>query len=160
MLPDAISPTGFIFLFPLAGLLLGAAVQDVRTLTIANGWPLAIIVLFVIGYPLGATDGALWSHGLHFAIALAIGMALFAMGWFGGGDAKLYAAIALWFDLGHALHLFVAVVLSGLVLAIAHLGVRLVRRGGGARRLLKDSKLAYGIAIAVGALIALPTTLA
>ena len=153
------SPAGFIVLFPLAGFLLGAAIEDARTRTIANGWSLAILALFVIGFPLGAVSGALWSHLLHFAIALGVGMALFAMGWFGGGDAKLYAATALWFDLDHALHLFVAVGLAGFVLALLHLSLRLLKRGEGLRRSMRESKLAYGIAIAVGALIALPTVL-
>ena len=48
--------------------------------------------------------------GLHFGaafIVLAIGFGCFAMGWIGGGDAKLAAAIALWFGFDYLLEYLV-----------------------------------------------------
>lgn len=150
-----------IFFFPAAGLLLGAAIQDLQSRTIANGWSLALLALFVIAYPLGALAGPLLSHLIHFALALAVGMLLFALGWFGGGDAKLYAAIALWFPLAQALYLFVAVALFGMVLALIHLAARFMpRREGAATPSARQSQLAYGVAIALGAVLALSQTIA
>ena len=137
-------------------LLAAAAFQDVRTRTISNGWPLAILALFPIAYGLGVLGGPLLSHGLHFVIALVIGMALFALGWFGGGDAKLYAAIALWFPLSSAIYLFFGVVMAGLVLAIGHLAVRMFQSSETRARAMREGKIAYGVAIAAGAILSLP----
>lgn len=105
-----------------------------------------------------ATGGwaGLGSHAAHMVIALMGGMALFALGGFGGGDAKFYAGVAAWFGLAQALLLLLSVALSGLVLLI---GWFLYRRAKGIP--LRPSKqgpfdgLPYGIAIAGGALAAM-----
>ncbi|MBT2187254.1 A24 family peptidase [Sphingobium nicotianae] len=137
-------------------LLVGAAFQDLRTRSIANGWSVALLVLFAVAYALGVIAGPLVSHLLHFALALSVGMILFALRWFGGGDAKLYAAIALWFSLGNSLYLFVSVALAGLVLAVAHLLIRMVQSKETRARAIREGKIAYGVAIAAGAIAALP----
>jgi prepilin peptidase CpaA len=138
-----------------AFMIAGAAVQDFRTQTISNAWPLVIILLFFAAFPFGVIPGTLGSHLLHFALALAVGMGLFALGWFGGGDAKLYAAAALWFALDRAVYLLLCVVIAGAVLALVHIGIRLLRRPGeGRARGIKDGKIAYGVAIALGAMTA------
>jgi len=143
---------GSAFHLAVLAAVIGAAVQDFRTRTISNLWPLAILILFVPAYALDVVPGALWSHGLHFLIALGVGMALFALGWFGGGDAKLYAAIALWFDLGWAIPLFLFVALAGVILAVLHIMVALLRRSDATRsRSMREGKIAYGVAIALGA---------
>jgi prepilin peptidase CpaA len=108
-----------------------------------------------VAFPFGVIPGTLGSHLLHFALALAAGMGLFALGWFGGGDAKLYAAAALWFALDRAVYLLLCVVIAGAVLALVHIGIRLLRRPGeGRARNIKDGKIAYGVAIALGAMTA------
>lgn len=145
----------------LVGLLLAAAaVQDFRSLTISNLWPAFIIALFVPAYALGAVEGSLGSHLMHFGIALAVGMGLFALGGFGGGDAKLYAATALWFPFASALSLFVSVVLAGLLLAVAFMTVRLVQSKDMRHRAIRKGKIPYGLAIAAGAITALPRLIA
>ncbi len=142
---------GSVFPFAVLAAVIGAAVQDIRARTISNLWPLAIVILFIPAYALGIVAGALWSHALHFLIALGAGMALFALGWFGGGDAKLYAAVALWFDLGRALPLLLFVALAGVVLALLHITAVLMRRTGGTgSRSVREGKIAYGVAIAIG----------
>lgn len=99
-------------------------------------------------YPLG-------DHALHMAIALVVGMVLTALGMIGAGDAKFYAACATWFGLGRALSLLFSVSIAGLLLFVAWFAWRRIKRlpirnKTGA---LFDS-LPYGIAIALGAVIA------
>ena len=65
-----------------------------------------------------------WGKYIHFGIALLGGMLMFGLGWVGGGDAKLYAAIALWLPIGNAILLLLATVFSGLLLAIIYLITR------------------------------------
>src|SRR3546814_2063409 len=55
----------------------------------------------------------------HAAIALVVGMVLFGMRIVGGGDAKYYAALALWFRLGEAWRLLAFVSLAGAVFFLA-----------------------------------------
>jgi prepilin peptidase CpaA len=145
-----------------AALLAGAALQDVRSRTISNLWPLALVLLFGLACFLGVTKDAPGSHALHFALALVAGFGLFAAGLFGGGDAKLYAAAALWFPLGDAFYLFLSVVIVGAVLAVVHLSVVMMRtrHDPERRKTLRQRELAYGVAIALGAMLALPHALA
>ena len=90
-------------IFPLAMLM--SASMDILTMTIPNKISLALIAGFFILAPfvgLGWTDLA-----MHIGVALGllvIGMGMFAMGWIGGGDAKLFAATGLW--LGYSTQLF------------------------------------------------------
>lgn len=132
-----------------------AAYSDARRLTIPNIYPLLLILLGAVawfaGFPFIAP---LWSHLLHFAIALGIGMLLFHFGWFGGGDVKLYAAVSLWFTLSNGLFLLMAVSLSGVAIVVLAVFLRLMhsalgstdrKRGGFMQR-----RIAYGLAIAAG----------
>lgn len=135
--------------------LVGLAVStlDIRFRIIPN-W-ISLLVL-VAGLVFSLASGGLGLAGsalLHAVVALVAGMALFAAGAIGGGDAKFYAAVAAWFGFRDALFLFVTVALSGLVVFIAWFVVRrLVARkkvfGGGEDPF---AKLPYGVAIALGA---------
>src|ERR1044072_8511258 len=138
-----------------AALLIGAAVQDLRTRTISNGWPIAILLLFLIAYATGGIAVPIGSHILHFGVALAVGIGLFALGWFGGGDAKLYASIALWFGITRAPYLFFCVAIAGVVLATLHLTVRMFQTQESRARAIREGRIAYGVAIALGAILAL-----
>src|SRR5690606_32411312 len=67
------------------------------------------------------------SIGLHLAVgvaALAIGVGMFAAGWIGGGDAKLFAVAGLWIGWPAALTFAVATGLAGGLLAVVLLGLR------------------------------------
>lgn len=100
--------------------------------------------------------GDLGSHALHMVLALVGGMGLFALGGFGGGDAKFYAGVATWFGLGQALLLLLSVALSGLLLLIGWFIYRRLR-GIPVRRTRNGpfDGLPYGIAIAGGAIAAM-----
>ncbi|MCW6533878.1 A24 family peptidase [Sphingomonas lycopersici] len=112
----------------------------------------------IAGLALGfATGGAgmLGWHAAHAAIALVAGMLLFRIGLFGGGDAKFYAAVAAWFPLAAAPRLLISVALSGLALLV----VWFVYRRATGKPISRNGdnpgdKLPYGIAIAIGALVA------
>src|SRR4051812_36044089 len=87
--------TAILLLLPALAIL--AALKDATSYTIPNWISLALLAGFV--------PAALVTHlplmviGLSFAIALGglvLGMAMFALGWIGGGDAKFMAAASLW----------------------------------------------------------------
>ena len=98
----------------------------------------------------------LGSHAGHMVLALLVGMGLFALGGFGGGDAKFYAGVAAWFALGKALPLLLSVALSGLLLLIVWFIYRRLR-GIPVQRTRNGpfDGLPYGVAIAGGALVAM-----
>ncbi|HEU4652235.1 MAG TPA: peptidase A24, partial [Croceibacterium sp.] len=81
------------------------------------------------------------------------GMVLFALGMWGGGDAKFYAATAGWFALWDFPKLAFAIALTGVVLVLVWFGGRQLRRGP--KLDMKSRELPYGVAIAVGGLAAL-----
>lgn len=100
----------------------------------------------------GATGLAL-GHGV---LAILVGMFLFSRGWIGGGDAKYYAGLAAWFPLWAGGLLIFCVSLAGLALLLVwypfrrKLAVAAAEQGVAADHL----KLPYGVAIAVGAVVA------
>ena len=142
-----------------------AAGWDLASYTIPNLLPAVIAAAFLIFAALAGLAGAAW--GAHLAaglVALVAGFAFFAAGWIGGGDAKLFAATALWFGFGDlASYALVAAALGG-VLTIAILVVRrvplpglLIRQGWIARLHDHRNGIPYGVALATGALVVLPS---
>ncbi|MGH6965225.1 MAG: A24 family peptidase [Phenylobacterium sp.] len=150
-----------------SALVITGALRDLVTYTIPN-W---LSVALVAGFPIAALAMGLPlpTISLHFAIgvaALIAGMAMFALRWIGGGDAKLFAAAALWLG-WPALMTYLAVTgLAGGALAVGLLGLRSpLLRGyvlsGPAwfvRLAEPDENVPYGVAIAVGALVAFPAS--
>jgi prepilin peptidase CpaA len=138
------------------GLILAAAISDFRFLRIPNIYPVLIIILFIVSRLVDGFDAEHWSNLYHFLITLGIGMLLFHLGWFGGGDAKLYAAIALWFGLSSGVMFIFATGMSGLALAIIYLVVRQLRRRSTnppAEKKRNERRIPYGIAIAMGGIL-------
>ena len=143
-----------------------AAGWDLASYTIPNLVSLGIVAVFVVFALVSGLPGA--AIGGHFAaglVALAGGFALFAAGWIGGGDAKLFAATALWFGFSDIMSYAVVAALFGGALTIALLVARrvplpatLVRRGWIARLHDSRSGVPYGVALAAGALVVLPSS--
>jgi len=78
-----------------AGLLIAAAASDWRNLMVPNSYSLALAGLFP-SYVL-ASGGVDWIGSLTYAgVAFAVGFLLFVLRICGGGDVKLFAAVALW----------------------------------------------------------------
>lgn len=138
-----------------AAMLLAAAYSDARRFLIPNIYPLLVILLFIAAWLVGFEFHApLWKHLLHFAIALAAGMLLFRFRWFGGGDAKLYAAVALWFGIGDAIPLLFITTLAGAAIVVVRVILRLFGRGAAISK-TSDRRIAYGVAIAIGGIAAM-----
>ena len=153
----------FLLVFPAA--MAFAAAMDLLTMTIPNRISLALLAGFVIAVPV---TGMSWEQvGWHlgaFALVLSCTITMFALGWMGGGDAKLIAVASLWVGFENLLMFLAQVAALGGVLAIAILAyrayplaalpipdwaARLHKSGGG---------IPYGIAIAGGALLIYPHT--
>lgn len=156
----------WIALVPLIVLLVLAAGWDIASFTIPNFLQAGLILAFV-GFALVShiPIPALGTHFLAGSVALVAGFALFAFGYIGGGDAKLFACVALWLGFHDlAAYTLVACVLGG-GLSLAILSLRklplpafLIRHSWMLR--LHDPKegVPYGVALAAGLFLILPQT--
>lgn len=161
----SLSPAALLALICPA-LLLAAAVRDATSYTIPNAIPLALALLFpVAALANGVALGGLAAHVGVGAAALCVGLTLFALRAIGGGDAKLFAATALWIGWPIAPFVMFTVLAGGglaaLLLALRVEAFRSLMNSGPAwvARLARPGQGApYGVAIAVGALMVLPQT--
>lgn len=133
------------------------AVMDLRLRRIPNWVGVALLVtgLGFAAYTSGWSE--IGSHALHALAALVVGMAIYAIKFWGGGDAKFYSGIAAWFALAEAIRLLVLVALCGALLAVAWWIRAKIRFSSDAQGPLT---LPYGIAIAGGAAAAMFAPLA
>jgi len=156
----------FLVLLVLPALLAAAAGWDLASFTIPNFVPLALIAGFVAFVVVaGMTPGAVGFHVLAGFVGLAIGFTLFALGYVGGGDAKLFAVVVLWLGFGDLPNFALLAAILGGALALALMGLRTlplpaVLVGQSWIRRLHDtgSGIPYGVALAAGALLVLPHT--
>ena len=136
--------------------LAAAAAQDAIRLRISNLLVIAVIAEAVIAIFAVGPSIALWENIALFVGFLVVGTGLFSAGILGGGDVKLFAAVALWVDLGHALLLVAAIFIAGGLLAAAMLSSRLLlNRGNGVALRDRGRRVPYAVAIAAGALFLL-----
>lgn len=142
-----------------------AAAMDLLTMTIPNRVTLGLALAFFVAAPfmgLGPSDIAM--HMAAGAVVLVAGIALFAVGGFGGGDAKLLAAAALWIGFEQLVAFLALTAVCGGVLALAILYYRRlpilgIRAPDWAMRLHKQGGgIPYGIAITGAALLVFPIT--
>jgi prepilin peptidase CpaA len=143
-----------------------AAVSDLFTMTISNRVSLALAVGFAV---LALLSGMGFSEILlHFgagALVLVVAFGCFAMGWVGGGDAKLVSAAALWFGFAQLMNYLLYASLFGGALTLLLLQFRqwplpyaLSGQAWLDRLHADDSGIPYGIALAIGALVVYPET--
>lgn len=165
LLVPPILASAAVLAFP--ALVLFAAARDAASFTIPNWIPLALTSVF----PLAALSVGLpvADAGWHLAVGLGVlvaGMVMFALRWLGGGDAKLFAAVALWLGWSALPSFLVGAAMAGGALAA---GLMLLRSAAlrqfvlaGPRFLVRLAEpgegVPYGIAIAAGAFAALPQT--
>lgn len=132
-------------------LLLKAAYGDYRSYIIPNRLNLAIAALFVPFALVAPAVDPLWSVAVGAAV-LGAGIVAFGLGWFGGGDVKLLAAVSLWAGPDHLPLLLVATALAGGLVAVAVLCRPLMQRftAAGAAAVPATRDVPYGIAISIG----------
>jgi prepilin peptidase CpaA len=155
---------GILVFLVLPVLLALAAGWDIASFTIPNMVPLAMTAAFLLfGLFAGLPGTAFGSHLAAGLVGLAAGFALFAAGFIGGGDAKLFAAASLWFGFGDlGSYALVATVLGGaltlllLLLRGVPLPSLLARQAWLVRLHDARSGVPYGVALAAGALALLP----
>lgn len=150
--------------FPILMVVVG--LHDLTTMRIPNWISLALLAVF---FPAALLAGLSPTEiALHLAVgfgALIVGMIMFALRWIGGGDAKALAAACLW--LGYAglppLLLWTALAGGGfaLLLIVARdyypmLSPAAPRPAWVARLMEPKGDIPYGVAIAIGALLAFP----
>lgn len=155
-----------ILLAILPVLAIGAALHDLITMKIPNWISGVLIVGFfpaalVLGLPLDVVGV---SVGLAMAM-LVIGMGMFAANWIGGGDAKLLAASMLWMGASAGVSFVFHTALVGggfcilLMTARSHLPFFAQSGPGWVMRLMQPKgDIPYGVAIAIGALLAYPSS--
>lgn len=145
------------------GLLLLAAIEDVRRRRIPNVVSAGIALLFLPYALLAPASPALVDALALALLAFLFGWALFARGLLGGGDVKLIAAVILWAGPNLVLPFLLVTSLAGGGLALATLFWRqfgpLLAAGLGTfgeNRLASagaPETLPYGLAIAAGGLL-------
>lgn len=149
-----------LVLVALSLLLVAAAIEDMAKLRISNIFPMLVMGLFVVWVAMTGWESDIWHNGVMFLAVFALGCGLFALRWMGGGDVKLLAACALWFDWTAALPWFVYVTVGGGILALLIIaGRRLVprtaREGSSLAIFAASGPIPYGVAIALGTIMAL-----
>lgn len=141
-----------LWLVALLACIVGAAgIQDALRFRISNFFPLAVVVGAIAAAAIAGPSVSLWQNALVFVAVLALGTAAFSYRLLGGGDVKMFAAVGLWLDLRSAVWLVALIFISGGVVALIYLASRPFRSGGDGRK--GHTKVPYGIAIALGALI-------
>jgi prepilin peptidase CpaA len=150
----------------LPGAVAFAAAMDLLTMKIPNRISLVMVLAF---FPLALLAGlGAWDVAYHVAAGLgvlALGVLLFIPGWFGGGDAKLMAAIALWIGPEYLFPYFFYAALTGGIIAVVFSSVRsvplprmLLGEAWALRLHRRDAGIPYGLALAAGALLVYPQT--
>jgi prepilin peptidase CpaA len=147
-------------------LLVIAAGWDVASFTIPNFLTLALIAAFAIfAIAAGLSAADIGWHLLAGFAGLFVGFTLFALGFIGGGDAKLFAAVLLWLGLTDFLpyallaSLFGGVLTLGLMLLRQYpLPARLSHQGWIVKLHDARSGVPYGVALVAGAFFLLPST--
>lgn len=141
-------------------LLAVAAMQDVYQLRISNIFPVGVFLLFPVYALAKGVDPSIWQNGAVFLAVLALGILAFGARWLGGGDVKLLAATALWFDIGGAAWLIGAIALLGAAIALLFMVFRRVipepaLLRSGMVSLKPRGPIPYGLGIAGGAIAAI-----
>lgn len=153
----------------LLALLAAAAWLDLRRRLIPNWLVAGVVLLWLVAQATGQAS-AWWQNGVIGLGMLLAGMAVWHMGWLGGGDVKLIAALSLWAGADQLPVLLLAIGVSGGALAVAILLIRRLGQSAGAAMLLARAAgylpagvlagealsplaaitLPYGVAVALG----------
>ncbi len=164
MIPPLLQ-AALLAIFP--AMVIVAGLRDATSYTIPN-WISIVLILgfFPAAFALGLPMSAILMHTGVGVAALIAGMIMFALGWIGGGDGKLFAAAGLWLGIPAVFTYVVVTGVAGGALAVALLGLRSMwmrpyTQNGPAwfgRLATPGENVPYGVAIAFGALFAFPAS--
>ena len=162
---SAVIEYAVILVFPAAMAFAGA--MDLLTMTIPNRVSIVLVAAFVVAAAMvGIGWWAVASHIGAGLLMLAVGIGMFALGWLGGGDAKLLAATALWLGFEQLLPYLLLTSVAGGALAIAILSYRrimpplwLARQRWAFNLHGAKSGIPYGIALSAAGLHVFPSTI-
>lgn len=151
-----------LFVFP--ALLLLAAGWDIASFTIPNFLQVLLIAAFVAFVAAsGMAPTMIGAHLLAGFLGLSAGFTLFALGYIGGGDAKLFACIALWLGFQNLPEFALVASVMGGALTLLLLGARRLPLPQGLTKQawilrLHDARgaIPYGVALSAGAFVILP----
>lgn len=140
-----------------------AATTDIRRLEIDNWVSLGVAGLFIV---YGFLNPVLWAAHIVVMIAvLLLGLLLMRANIMGGGDVKLITVLSLWAGLMHLPLLMISISVAGAVIALLTVALqkdkfipeKIISKTTGLAWIDQarsgGSQVAYGIAIAIGALI-------
>lgn len=133
-------------------LLVIGAIMDIKDRRLPNWLALVLLVYGLVFAFIDAGLANFGSHAAHAVISLLVGMGLFAIGAFGGGDAKFYAGTAAFFPLGMGIKLFVSVAIIGGILVIIWMIGRRLPGIAKPKEERTKGQFPYGVAIASGAI--------
>jgi prepilin peptidase CpaA len=147
-------------------ILAAAAGWDLASYTIPNFLQVAMFAGFVIlAIAAHLPFSVIGLHLLAGLIGLAAGFTLFALGYIGGGDAKLFAAVTLWLGMHDMPAYAMAASLFGGLLTLTILAMRqwplpafAARQQWIVRLHAEKAGIPYGVALAAGAFVILPHT--
>jgi prepilin peptidase CpaA len=134
-----------------------AALEDLWRLEI-NDWVCAAIAGGAfLAVAIDGPAGELWQNLLLFSLLLGVGTLLFVRGWMGGGDVKLLAACALWFNLDQGWKMLVAAAIAGGLETLIVMIVRALPWPSSIRKRLavlqRGEGIPYGVAIGAGVVL-------
>ena len=143
-----------------------AGITDLTTMKIRNGLVLLFFLAYVVLAPfVGFTVSEIaWSAATGAGV-LVFAFTFFALGWIGGGDAKLAAVTALWFGADHTATYLIYTALLGGALTVSLVLFRmqtlpawLQNRSWIGRLHSQQSGIPYGVAMAIAGLLVFPET--
>jgi prepilin peptidase CpaA len=115
---DLSAGTAQFTILAFAGLLIAAAASDWHSLTVPNRYSLALVALFP-SFVIASGGNVDWVGSLIYAaVAFVAGFVLFTLRICGGGDVKLFAAVALWAGPTLFMPMFLYTSVSGGILAV------------------------------------------
>jgi prepilin peptidase CpaA len=146
-----------------AGLLIYAACSDIARYIIPNWISIALVAIYpVVALAAGQPLTEIGLHLLFACAVLAVGFFLFAANIIGGGDAKLFAAAAMWTGFNAFFPFFYWTVVAGGLMALALIAARQFVKQAETNPpfvnhlLKKQNGIPYGVAIMAGGLMAIP----
>ena len=143
-----------------------AAGWDLASFTIPNFLQAAMLAGFIVlAIAAHMTLSVIGLHVFAGLVGLGLGFTLFALGYIGGGDAKLFAAVALWLGMHDMPAYAMAASVLGGLLTLTILAMRqwplpafAARQQWILRLHAEKAGIPYGVALAAGVFVILPHT--